>query len=1551
MITDDYFWQDAATLGIAAGVGAKIVQNMKEDFNMPSRSASSEVAYSSINTSGARDQHLNDLRSRIIDRLRSEEESLGKVSPRYMGKIPKVDQERINRRIDTLSHNLKTLTGDDYNIRRGYRGIVNTIEGAGIADKNLLHSINSAISFSGKITEVQAAAAQRTTDIGKTIPSGIGTADLQEILTKHFTDSLGTPGDIASEKASNLANSFKGYQIELQGTNLSMQTPSGNKIADIPLTRYQKQDSGLIRTTTRSGTEFSVKSFNPNGKLFSSKNTEMGSLDTLMKQALDPEEWLSVLAKTNGGELTPELIREASGRANKLQTYIGMDALKSPNEKYSAKSQMTSDTVSISDVYAYDDDGKLGIRKLKTVAGKNDLRSETHTLMQNIAREHGVNPLSGISSNALGEIRNLNKERIDTIGFGALERGEDTVNIREFTPLEGVGDSEYLRRLGAKGEDLQRHSVHGIRTHASDELASAFSDLFGSTMTLDDGHMVGNRGKKEMFAIRDRTSLTLGNIGDDTNLRFRMDQLGLSGDILNLTEAERMAKIQSMNIKVTPSDILGTGKSGETVSLKGHYTSGVLRDAIPTAEGLQLIFDTEHIPEEWAKIFSTSSKAGVSLANKRDFRAMATLAHLESTGFIKAKRLNETRHFTEWDEATKKHVTVAKQYSSSVIEVLKGKKKGFLFEDTFDIDHFIDSSRDHEVISAYARSKNVSLISRWKEVGQEDIGKILAGDSGENFMSKFHGKGFEAEALEMHMADTPAKKANIARFMLAQTDKKAAQDILVTVAEAVAVQGDENAMANFNKIKSELLTGDQKLVRSGKETLREAIDTAYTAGNQNESLTRWTSNAGEAIVGAGNTGSVSWLEQASLRMSGIDEGTINAFASSSKKDLYELEQIRRSAFAGNIASGKNAASDVNAFAQVFDVDAHERANFLNNRGFNIPKDRSMLMYSMSESIDGLKSVPIPLRDTDYSGITEYGGNRDVTKTDKLRRKVILNDIKYNDSEGDARTYAKQSLAASVEELKDHTIGMLSGDNDLGKAAMRKTGKYSSILVARPIEGNASRFVKSQEGVKNAVFISEDVARRMYKKAGIDFNMGRHSAGTGTEGVRRLQFNTASFDSDGNVISRSGAKQDLLFQLSREPVQGPLSSLAHEVFIDTSIRDKGNFAFMSKAAQLLNKFAFMDFDSDILRSMASFDLSKTQTNQLKSTTRKIVESASAMSGMQDALAVKNKGGSMKVLSDFNNASDYQGYMTEAGVKGRHRKPIAPEVTKIVNELSESVFREFGSEINVRTMSARELAHNMTESLLKIAHTDTTQYADNPLGAVEELTAAKAEWKAGGDKGKYEKRFRSAINTTFADGIKEMSPRDESRYNTALDDLTKAHLRHGKDISQEGSQVLDFWSGGAAKDFGALSEGISKRAKGGASGPTVDMNVSSSSLEQAAHKFKTRSGDMMSGILDAAQKNKGLMAGAAVAIAGINMISGSSPEQQAGAQPRTSPQPLQPLQDKKAYIRKYKQTENGQSIQATLTTARSNLSPHNLNQVMFGDNISSANVNITDRSGLF
>lgn len=1425
------------------------------------------------------------------------------------------------------------------------------------ADVGRLRKINSAMSFEGPIKtatgiEPYKAPVKEWTAISS------GDEGVSE-LYKHFK-SLGSNDSDSERKAKSIAQALNGFKMEVHGQELKI-LDGGNEVGVMPLSKWDKGIrttgvTGNYRDTNGSfqkqGTRMISKGFNPYGYQYLGGSKAYGAKE--ISQVMDPEEMLVISDMFNDKKGRLGQLKEAIKRAHGLQEYIGADSLKKASEEYSELAKVKSQSVNVTDsVIKFGKDGKAYIGKMSLV-GSGGIASEYHQLAQKITREFGKDPLAGSSINTQ-DFTDLSKAPIvsPTNPVVSAERNAHNVLIREQRSVGGTTQSKAYKALGRENE--LKHASQAIRKDVNTSLSELFSNAYGSQYSLDDGSMIGNMRDVDKFSSEGRVRFTLANVGSDVSPAYQTSIDNLS-EIINSSQAGKKSMLAALG-EFKAGDQLGIGENGKSVSLKGYFDRGVLTDVRQTSRGLELTMDAVADPSStgWMKIFSQSSKAGVTLAPEKQFNSMLAMAKLYEDGAItldngKVKILDDLG-ISELKSRVKgkKFRRMTSERFAGVIEKNISKVDG-----------------DPRSLSVAGRrfSTESSLIADWDAAGQKEIGKILEGGSSgvESFIAKystesnenFLGKYFDRMRAEPETARGIANRANIARGILAMSDNKSARDIYDTALNH-AHGNNKNLFKALSTAKEDMLSGNDVARANARDAIMAGVSRAYNQ-DASESLTIFTPDYLEKIHGAGKQGSLSWLEQKNLKLSGYSDEMLSKLGTSDQAALYELEMIRSTAHEGNVdpSKFKNASA-------VFDAHASERLSIIQEDFADIDKP-SYMVSDIGKDSKGVKSIPIALADTGYSGLYDVNQDTSILKSlDKARREVVDSDIFYRSvvAKGGNVESARAGLSSAISTLVETQKSAMTGDNNILKNAIRLSAENSSIMIARSADGAAAKFAaqrSNSEGYSNKMFVSKSTLSEYAHRYGLDIldsngNLKKDALIDMGNGIKRI-----------NV----GPTGKWMAQVSREPVQGAFSSMAMELLVDESLTGGQHHIYNPKnlsghgGKNLLNMFAFLDYDADILRVASMHTMNEDEIAQALKVNKELMNHAERITEMQVLMGAKGKDIAPVMISDFNNHKEYYSHQVNAGLKGRYRKPIAPAATRMVAEIQESLNRKFGNlgpkdpEYG-NILAAREVAHNLTESMLKTAHKRTEEFGAMPSGAVEKYIDAYDQFIR--NPRAYSEDFRytvsKIIHESVGNSMHKGSAETNAIFKQAVDDIVDSQIQFAPKMRRDGSGILDAptYAMGDAAD---QSDGIVKTVlNGGAGGGFVEGVNNPNKAEDFAYRAKAAASETKNFILDTASRNKKKFIAATAALGGLAAIGGAravDSEQLAAATPSSEQKSLDPIRDRKAYIRKYKEN-GGYDISANVKTARENLNPKTINQALFGDQLSSARVNVTDKSGMF
>ncbi|RLA68382.1 MAG: hypothetical protein DRQ78_00895, partial [Epsilonproteobacteria bacterium] len=699
------------------------------------------------------------------------------------------------------------------------------------------------------------------------------------------------------------------------------------------------------------------------------------------------------------------------------------------------------------------------------------------------------------------------------------------------------------------------------------------------------------------------------------------------------------------------------------------------------------------------------------------------------------------------------------------------------------------------------------------------------------------------------------------------------------------------------------------------------------------SVTQFTTSLGESGLGSGSTGAMSWLEQTMLKSTGFDKKMMGDLTTMNRGALQEIHLVQSVYDKGNMNLNTiDGITDQGRFMHdILRTDAENRRYLLESKGVKFDSGATSAHYTLKNRAKASKmgaeqvlSIPISFEDTNYSGMKEFGGREMLFEIEQIRSKVMQSDIVLSNAGSSAAKVAAQAkFQTNVESLIDMQGRMMSGKNDLRKFAARKVAQGSTYMTARPIGGLA-------DTAESIVYVSKGYAKRMYAREGMDYK----------------DFSTTAHKGKGLMNLHNQYGQDLYAQVSREPVQGPFSSMGFKMMVDTSIKDKGDHIFIPQKNELLNKFAFLDYDADHLRVMSTLAISEKQTEAFIMRNKRMEEGANKLIKLQSSLGVKGGFKELNVLSQFDSMSAKEKHMLQRAELGGLRKTDSAAATTMVLEMHKALDIEGGNKNMF--LAERVLAHNLTENLLKSSHKSDASVL---RGSVQDILGLQKILSAGGSKKDYADALYGVMNETLGGKFDSMSKETQDLYSKSLRSLADISAKHQLEVQAKGETFLDKGSKKRLSSADAQKAMIEYAGMQGGEGPIPSKTIGADT-ESIKRGARNTYNDVKSGIGGVMSRNKGLLAAGAAGLFGLAMMSRDVPEQLASTSPAyaESAQPLQPLPDQKGYIRKFS-PNNGLSASASVRTPSNNMNAGSLDRALFGDNIGQVSVNVTDKSGMF
>ena len=1434
-------------------------------------------------------------------------------------------------------------------------------------DRRELLKFRDVIKNSNYIESVSGAQITPSTSARVSIGPNESKAVIRNKLRKHFRDVLNNPAEIAKEKAHQMAPVLEGKRVEIDDftMKISVQGDNGPEVAKLALVGNTSEGSMFHRAN---GLDFPQRGINPyadllqkgqtvpmmrRGVMRSVKVTTDGSRGSLNATKQYHADQLLGLTHLVNGDITDKEVLQIAALGQTTKLHAGNDSV-SPirmgdsHSVATAYAKRISGTIDLRATYKFVEDADTGARRLSLrplgVAIEDGSHRSDFSRYLNIVTATGDhNPLEGQGMNSVGMISEKGAiEQAYTAGhMHAEDRGASTVNARSHVPINPA-DSAYLRSIEADTSgvsELRASASTGTRIHMSETLGEVIPDLFDDRLVFADGHGIANPAKVDLFTSRELTRISLGNMGDaiapsfDVSLPFptQATSSGSAVDmqaLLQMDATERKLWLELNPVEINNSQIVGYSQEGKAARLAPHFTTGKLVSASPTEDGLDLVFDAKFVPHDSVKVFGVSSKSGLTFAeNRGSFSLIGTMALGESRGMFASE----------------------KSSSGVISHVIKDESLGVLGQRVSSealLGSFLDAleAGDKKVSGVMLEAQDAALIQRWSEVGQKDIQTVLTGAPEDitelitDLKESLRGQGMDKQIVQMKTAlgDSYSEAgrqegAAVLRAITVVSRKKAAQDIMMTAAEHATGTGDATLIRTARMLDSGS-TGNTKnqmndIIHLMRETFSQKEGTSYPL---------FSPSLGESINGAGNVGSMSWLESQQLLSTGMDADVIESMTAQDRGALYELSMVRNSDTAGNV-SAKSFATGTDVAAAItstIHVPAPERATHLKNLGLDQAFDEDTFVYTLKNPASGMQSVSIALEETGFSGPKQHAGKSIILPTEKLKSKVIAADIAVTNASTSAGMAAAQEALNRVSaELVDSYSSLVTKGSNLVKMASKRSAPGSRFLTARPIGGTADDF--AQEFSKQAKidgnnplvgFVSKNTARGMYSDMGIS-NIEDHMHPTGTPGISRL-------------VMPSG--EGLMSQVSREPAQGPGSSLGRAMFVSNAVDTSSDHYYLPKSEKIMHEFAYLDYDYDHVRVLPTLGLSSEQMIRYNEHNTGKVQALEDLIGVQERIKVKGNVNHMNVTTAFRGAQEQALEEMKAGELGRIRKVASPAVTKFVTELNLALD---ATPINGDTshLAPRVLAHGLTENLLKSNHKSTS---DSLRGPLEKIMESQTRFRSGQmTSGTYQRSIRNSLDEALG-GNMDSAPIGQKRvYDAALTQLVSSHVQHDEYIAKTGQYVISNIRDGDTP-FEKLQSNVQAKIQA-SSIPTKSTNIE----VRAASKNMRSIVDRVSGQTAAFRsRNSPMIAMATAGLAGITLAVRDTEEQLAMTSPGgEKPEALQPLSNETAAVRKY----NPQKHYDASVEARAESRPNfgSMDRALFGNEQPRVSINMNDTSGIY
>ena len=1293
-----------------------------------------------------------------------------------VNKTSGIYNERLNR---------QALAVNNINTILTHRGIVTTNPITNYGDiKNLLantqsldtfRAVNDGLSLNTRMTAIEAAPGPSARDAWVTkISNKDAYGDRVNQLAAHFRNSLGHNNEDALQKARGIATGMAGHDYSVIDGMLSVTV--GGKNIEMPLTGHTQ---GATRFSKVGNTFYASKRVNPFLGLLSKDPSDLydkdiehifgtRNLDSLAAKELDPEELLSMFRKTYSDdgvafEKFNEYIRSMK-EYSQAETHLGSMSMSSltgmTDDNFSLHTKMVS-AHSVDFMKTLREKDKayvLGdVETIGQVSGGTPYQAEMARIYETLHYKFKENPLAGQGVNTIGRYtsRINGNLAIPNAIFPTAERGNDAQLLRPY-----IGDNTYA----------------ASRFDVDKEVGRWISKTYGGHLSLDDG--AGLISDKFIDRVEE-SQYQKFSIHQSASGRYIVAE-----DLANIIKETDPVEKKKLMEELIPSDfVFGFDKNGSAIKVGNVYTGAKVHNVEIKNGKIDITLKSTFSgkTQNWLKLYGVSSKAGYTRVDSGTIKKIQAVqqsirfgvANVSSDGVLSWNAAGATKELKESLAKVGNHNYTADDFVKHTQNMLD------------DI-----QSPPHMAAMDNLFAKDAELILGASEGGNDILSDMLNPSrmvaAKDKLAKQVRASGADVTdpIFAHHLGILEGKEtgyinnAKAALFMLAQTDYKGNADITHTLGSLI----DRKGLGDKYHTMLNSLKGGERFFsdRSGAlADLNKILDATITHKSSMMNLTTHVAtDLGEGLHGIGNVGSMSWLERDQLLASGYTQSMIDKITTPNQDALFELKAIQSMEENGAVlpkgAKTKHAAE----LANIFDKDMESRTNTLKGI-YGTVGDFVSYGLDLPEGYGGaIRSVPIPLVDTNRSGLFEQDTDTLLKSLDKSRKEVVQMDIMYSRSNDLQRRAMSESYTKALQKMESIHAQLMKGEGNIIKSASKRTMEGSSFMTARSIGGNFAEFMEGRD--MPGVAINEETGRILGKRSG-----------------QEMEWR----DLDKGIKQAFVKGTDLPYTvlMSREPAQGAFSVLAAHVFQDTNSRLETNHAGIANLSNhndsMYHKGMMGDFDYDAIKVASMNFADPDERLRLENINAAYRSGFNEAKEMIAQLTPKGKNREKAMLGSFGDFNSFMSHQMFSGYKGKQRKFLAAHSTDMAMNMTEALQRHLKSlgladeEMARRSIMGRTVIHNMTEAMLKSAHRSSNELKESgSVSAIEHMRAAYKDL-AGGKTSAFDEKMRASMSALFATDFVPGGDA-EARYNATQSDIINGAISHAQEIEREGGRIQDF-----------------------------------------------------------------------------------------------------------------------------------------------------------------
>ena len=630
-----------------------------------------------------------------------------------------------------------------------------------------------------------------------------------------------------------------------------------------------------------------------------------------------------------------------------------------------------------------------------------------------------------------------------------------------------------------------------------------------------------------------------------------------------------------------------------------------------------------------------------------------------------------------------------------------------------------------------------------------------------------------------------------------------------------------------------LLSSDQDIrikateaVRAQTRAMAFSENVFSTKGHLTNMVARVAVEEGFEKVGAGNKARISWVAIDQMRKNGMTKEMLQEIAEYDVPALHELEMIRLN----SVEVTENALKPENIekkfiapIRNALSLDPELRADALKRVMVNddlfktagaLDKSLGRISFNLTgPEVGDLKSLSFSTVTTGRSNVYSLADKEILSKMDKAKVEVLSSylELKNAPDGSELRKGLTLELQDRIQTYKDFVVEAFDADgkSNILKSGAAMVGKKSEIRKVEPIGGYIANTLVPRLREESGLHSSYNV----YSMGQMEEILGKYGLAddesivfteiSTEEELQKNKFNKRAYKLER--MHSDGILRPILEAETREPAQGPMSTLFKEIIIsdekEDTIEGKRSKTVgipVRDGEKEVGSFAQKkDFDRDTTANI--FIDSKNPEMQEKFLARKTAQDKFITQEKDwiSKMGVKGKSKKMTSTDQMVKMANDRGVSpaqiwalesTSLAQKGVLRKTATPYVTSLGMSMGESIMESFyrGEIDEHQATSARTVIYDMLENILKTQHADTEK-AVMPVPEIFRAMDLRKRFLAGEvQEDKYVNSLEKIIKSyTEPMGL---APESKAKYDDAVKVLVGADTKFGKIASITAANVM-------------------------------------------------------------------------------------------------------------------------------------------------------------------